>query len=356
MKWYQALIVIMAAGGLLLTCDNSEDDGPGVVQDLMLTHQMDWAHSSNPFESTARRGRFCWFTHREPVMRSELDPDSVVNPDDEIQYRQLECIFYPNATIDQGIVTVDPDSYGSMTQRVCQDSIGNWIEFMMRVDTLASSGWLTVDLGHFNEDCIANGLFDREDRIDDGLPVTPGEDIGLDGMRGRDVPWPIPMELANWVGPISLMVDQTGGFHDYQDLDHNGMRDANEPWSTDDFSRQPSSLEFELDPGINPNGGEGNSREADQMNPDTEDLNGNGSLDGGNAFYRYRIALDGEDLSHNPVIHDIDGSDWYWVHIYVYGSREVVGVPNVLHLTRLRMTLSGFTGPAALVFSAFRID
>lgn len=356
MKWCQAMRVAAAASALLLSCDDSDDSEPGVPQDRTLTYHADWVHSSTPLTGWNHRGLFDWYTVREVLLLSELDSSAVESPEDEVELRILECAFNPYAISGSGHVTVDPTSYGSMTQRVGVDTTVTSLEFMMHVRRMSDGGKLLLDFGVFSEDVLQNGILDTEDLNGDGWTVSEIEDVGLDRMRGPDVPWPIPIELAEWEGSDSVMVDHFGEFHDYQDLDFNGTRTVDEPWSQDDFTRAPYGY-TDWDRISKSHGWERNSQDTDQLYPDTEDLNRNWRLDLDEGFYRYEIPLDPVELLHPPTITEVDRSDWYRVRIDLYDSnRRLFGIPDPFQPMRLRMSLTDFRDPVALQFAAFRFQ
>ena len=349
--------------GLLSACDDGNNsNGEIVLQDTLLTGHMDWARSSLPFENATQRGRFHWFTLSDPILLSELDPVAFDAGAEETEYRVLQCLYDPWAVIDSvDVVQIDPDSYGSMTTR---NGVTNFltnfatqVEFLMLVDTLASQGALVLDMGQFSEDVIPNGFLDTEDFNYDGM-LTTFEDVGLDQMSGRDLDWPIPVEVANWTGTEEQMIVQLGDIYDFEDVDGDFSRGVNDPWSFDDYLRAPDDGGWSIRD-TNPHGTEGNSRDSDQIIPDTEDLNGNNTVDLDEGYYRYTMPLNPIALpagsQYTWAITAIPNSPWYRVRVNLLDShREVHGIPDSFRPVRMRISLTGFSGPVALRFTGFR--
>ncbi len=111
--------------------------------------------------------------------------------------------------------------------------------------------------------------------------LDEGEDTGLDGVVGPDPPQLFyPHEEATIENGIATP-------YDFWDLNRDLVKSQNEPWSYDNWSYNPQTKDYS-----HVNSTE-NSREGSAMiYPDTEDLNGNGVLDLGNAYSEYRLRLE----------------------------------------------------------------
>jgi hypothetical protein len=126
----------------------------------------------------------------------------------------------------------------------------------MKIETSSSDAVLNIDLGKISEEIIPNGRLDSEDQNANNL-LDEGEDTGLDGI--------LDIEEPSY---------QTG-------TDPN---DDNYSYSSNDFEKI--------------NGTEGNLVQIGKSKSyDTEDLNGNFSIDFTNDYFSYQIPLDKNKIS-----------------------------------------------------------
>jgi len=185
---------------------------------------------------------------------------------------------------------------------------------------------LHIDLGQISEDIIPNRKLNTEDVARNGIRnnlLDEGEDVGLDGMAGKDP-------------------------EDFWDLDGDGVQDPGEPTSWDDWEydyqkAHPanfSSYEFI-------NGTENNENDGTRM-PDTEDLNGNGDVDYFNDYFEYTISLNPDDpefqkyLAGNSL--DLEtGLDagWRLFRIPLNDFARKVGSPDLSLIESARLWLTG---------------
>jgi len=137
-------------------------------------------------------------------------------------------------------------------------------------------GRIHIDLGQISEDIIPNKKLDTEDRANNsgyrnGI-LDDGEDIGIDGMSDKDA-----RAIA------------AGG--DFWDINGNGVRDWGEPFSEDNWAYNPDQKDYQNIDYSRVNGTEGNANDFGGRRPDTEDMNGNGSVDLRNDYFEYSFSL-----------------------------------------------------------------
>ncbi|MBN2414805.1 cell surface protein SprA [bacterium] len=165
---------------------------------------------------------------------------------------------------------------------------------------------LHIELGQISEDIIPNGEWDTEDYKPDGgirdTNLEPDkEDTGLDHMFGDDP----PRLFYPHDGTAAAVLDTVGGvpvlratLYDFWDLDNDRVKDANEPWSYDDYTysdKNPYKLRYDVseeDDGGTINGYEDNKDDGSIRYPDSEDMNGNSSIDTRNNYFKYSVSLD----------------------------------------------------------------
>lgn len=196
---------------------------------------------------------------------------------------------FPSSTVQtQNILILNfaPDSSASTPQRSwagimqhldVQDTlftVRKHLDIMLQSDPI-TTGILHIDFGVISEDVIPNGLLDSEDKLRQGLRnglLDSDEDVGLDGMANND-----PRAQA------------AGG--DFWDLNDNGVKDAGEPFSDDDYAYNPQKSGANGIDYSHINGTENSKKSARGIKPDSEDLNGNGVLDLENNYFSFALHL-----------------------------------------------------------------
>ena len=222
------------------------------------------------------------------------------------------------------------------------------------------SGSLNLDLGQVSEDALPNSQRDTEDGNDD-YKLQESEDLGLDNMAGPDPPWPLPDSLFAWSGTRGELFQQFGaryGFSDssrtfdWWDLDGDGARDPAEPWSYDDYVRVETAGAV-IDKS---HGWEGNSQDSDQIYPDTEDRNGNLTLDTANNYFSYRVPLNPADPAFSDYVFENSETDWLFVRIPLRDARAVLeGNPQLSLVNGIRLWMTGFRSPVRVTLAELNI-
>lgn len=158
-----------------------------------------------------------------------------------------------------------------------------FIEIMVQGDV----GRLHVDLGTISEDIIPNGKKNLEDQdtLENGLYDGPEEDTGLDGVIKPDPPvfnFPRTEHVGKTIAEVPF---------DFWDVNDNGLKDADEPWSYDDYFYPAQSLSFITQGSGSINGTENNRNDEGGRITDTEDLDGNTLLDRRNDYFSFSFSL-----------------------------------------------------------------
>ncbi|HHS13895.1 MAG TPA: cell surface protein SprA [bacterium] len=254
-----------------------------------------WSMASQPLKdentphSLLARGHLIWYNPIEMVPIRDIWPnrETTTNYGGSNQVQVLTLEFTPNPTITKtreswgGIMRFLPTGYADQTD-------SRFLEIWVR----GTRGRLHVDLGQISEDVIPNGRLDTEDKATDteiqNNLLDIGEDTGLDGMMGDD-----PPSLFHPHEDAYVVYEQMDGRrvargipYDFWDLNGDGIKQPNEPWSYDDFKYQNRSNVYDQI-----NGTEGNINDGTQT-PDTEDLNGNGDVDLSNNYFEYSLSLE----------------------------------------------------------------
>ena len=222
------------------------------------------------FDVYKKRGRLLWWNPYEQVAIKEIWPNrDTHNPNTPQRVHVLGMNFTP---VKKTSLPNDPDyeedqSWNGIMRWLsagyADQSDSKFLEIWIKREK--GMGKLHIDLGQISEDVIPNGELDTEDIPLNGIRnnvLDPGEDKGIDQMVGQDP-------------------------EDWWDINKNGVRDEGEPTSYDDWEYSTGSYEYD-----HINGTEGNENDPAGRFPDTEDLNGNGSLDMRNDFFRYTFILE----------------------------------------------------------------
>jgi cell surface protein SprA len=163
------------------------------------------------------------------------------------------------------------------------------------------------------------------------------EDTGLDGMFGADPPmtfFPHQDASVDWSSPRP-----TGTPYDFLDLNRNGKKEPGEPWSYDDYKYSQSDYS-------QINGTENNQNDGITRYPNTEDINGNSSLDTNNDYYEFTFSLDktGSDTTYIGGKGGQHGGEyWYLYRIPLNKPSRVVGQPNWSRVEYIRLWMDGLT-------------
>jgi hypothetical protein len=363
--------------------DTGDNNGVAYVDDfesskqeipLSLSHTQ-WGLSSLPRqELLGLRGWMGWYNPQTKVSSREIWPNYSESNREGVsnEVRVLRLEYSPFLLASQAESGSDQTLTGEPLSRDLSWG-GVYYDFRNAYDDLTRkkfleltlkvegdrSGRLHLDLGVVSEDVIPNGSLDKEDQNSDNV-LQNDEDLGLDIRKGADPPWPLPDELFAWSGGAEDQIAQLGAYgvtnldniFDWWDLDGDGVRDPAEPWSMDNWLRAESAGQ----PVDKSHGSEGNSQDSDQYYPDSEDRNGNLSLDTQDNYSGFTIPLDPSHPDYDTYVSSIEGSEWIFVRIPLSDPAQVkVGTPRLDQVNGVRLWMTGFREPVTLTLAELNI-
>lgn len=247
-----------------------------------------------------------------------------------------------------------------------------WFQISDNINTYSytrHSGEMYIDLGAISEDILPNGFLNTERALSAGTEAdirdTPGtvhpkypniksftsstEDLGMDGLSNANE----KIELKTFLDAVTA-----SGIPDDEKT-----KIQNDP-SGDNFSYSNGTYDFS-----SYNGSEGNTQSstgtgnAERYVEDTEDMNGSGSLDKNNSYFRYKINLSADSLSDDVikagknflVSRSPDNlKKWYQVRIPLSEWKQKVGdIKDLSYTEYIRVFMTGFTSPVYLQFATF---
>lgn len=212
-----------------------------------------------------RRGRLIYYNPYEQVAIKEIWPNrDTHNPNTPQRVHVLSMDFTPSdRPNDQEYHKTE--SWGGVQRWLSSGYADQTDSKFLEIWVDGSGGRLHIDLGQISEDIIPNGKLNTEDIPDNGIRnnlLDAGEDVGIDGMAGADP-------------------------NDWWELTGDSTRQDGEPLSFDDWNYTTGGYDYSRI-----NGTEGNENDPGGRLPDTEDFNGNGSLDNINDFFRFSFSLE----------------------------------------------------------------
>jgi len=294
-----------------------------------------WHHASPPVDpaigpdDTSRvrnKGQFYWY-NRQPANTPVVDiwPNRYTGPYSQ-QASVLDLIFEPTV---RGIYNTNTDyenspplneTWGGMmrslsffTTNLNEENI-DYIEVTLNAEEFdPNTSKLYLDLGQISEDVIPNFDLNTEDGVTPNNPqqddvLNEGEDVGIDGLN------------------------------DDQERATYGLPNESDP-ARDDYSFDSyGSTNYQDYQRVN--GLEGNVGRESGPFPDTEDLNGNKSVDLDNSYFRYEINLD-PTAATNPQI--VGGGDnpkgWRQYRIPIRTGYTTVGNPSFANVQFARLVV-----------------
>ena len=193
-----------------------------------------------------------------------------------------------------------------------------------------------IELGQISEDIIPDNQLSTEDKKRFGFRndiLDEDEDTGIDGVAGTDPPWSsdqlfYPHETARIENGVATP-------YDFWDLNHDNVKQPDEPWSYDDWMYE--SGEEIQETFLKINGTENNKNAGIAIYPDTEDLNRNGDVDIRNDYFEFIFTL-GE----HPDTSFIAGgktnpAGWRLYRIPLDNPRNIVGSPDWSRIEYIRI-------------------
>jgi len=266
------------------------DDMESVLDSYPLgTGRVTWNPASEPYLSNMQKGSINWFNPNNVYAKDVYNPNTLSAKEKNEKVSVLAMKVFPPEISSPGI---NNPFWGGLMKYVGNQidfSEKQYIEVLVKVDSLATydtPAKLHFDIGDVSEDFYVDfggkGVLNTEDGKNGGDSngqLEYMEDIGLDG---------IPRKNSN---------GQINPGSDPEDM----------------FSANEVSHEY---PGIN--GTEGNGR------LDTEDMNGNGSLDNLEKLFRYTVTL--RDTTNSFYQSQYNG--WYLYRIPLKNNPNSIKLSN----------------------------
>ena len=310
----------------LITC---QKDSPYIPESYKLLPKSDipipyvfWHFASipvSPAKDLTARAEITWTSPYEQVPIQEIWPFIETSPEVQNRVHVLDINFIPNGNITSpdsswhGIMLYTPEEF-----RTQYDSFQQ-----VEVTIKGNQGIVHFDVGEISEDAIPNHQLDSEDLPVYGmrnLILDPGEDVGLDGMAGKDP--------ADW-----------------WDVNGNGTKDPDEPLSNDDFEFTAGGPIYSVMYKT-----EGNRK------LDTEDLDLNDKLDTLNCYYEYSINLDKSSADTMLIVSDQiladNSAGWCTYRLDLTQPSQIVGDPALFKPNFFRIWIDGLNSPALIRIAA----
>ncbi len=243
----------------------------------------------------------------------------------------LDWVFMPDTpgTYNYNPILSNPNKTWGGMMRLLSSTANNlvdqnieYIEFWVNVPQAPANSDFYIDLGRISEDVIPNNRLDTEDKNQNGV-IDQGEDVGIDGLTDEQ-------ERAKYGSAKS---DPSG----------------------DDFSFQ-TGLSHSVNDYFHINGTEGNAVLTDIGRiPDTEDLNGNGNLDGVNSYFRYKIPLDTNQATNPYIVATGGDKGWFLYRVPLKDFKTEVGSPTLTDVEYIRMFATNLNSEMHLRFAEFNL-
>lgn len=303
-----------------------------------------WTAASCPEDSMitladtrmAKRGDLNWYNPWEMVPIKTIWPNREVNANVPQSVNVLDVKFDPTTALDKSDLKSNWAGFmRALSAGYANQSESKFIEIWLYSNR--QDGKVHIDLGHISEDVIPNyssnfenyrPALDTEDKeisgIRNGL-LDADEDVGLDGMAGSA---------------------------DYYDLNRDGEQQPEyEPFSEDNWEYQERSSDYSRI-----NGTENNANDTGGRYPDTEDINGNGSLDTRNEYFEYTLDLNSAiDAETKQYIQGGEPTGWRLYRIPLADYDRRIGEPSLDLVEYVRIWIDGVEEPIWVRFAEINI-
>lgn len=292
-------------------------EGSNLIDSYSMSRRS-WKLSSEPDGETLQPeegGDLIWYNLPQgSVTDRDLNPN--VTPEQDRPRTVLTLDFTPDR------VLFPEDSWRSIVQSISNSGLNFSEKKFLNVWLLGTGGDIWFDLGTVSEDAVrfdndgnvvspipGNPTLDTEDLNRDGK-LDANEDVGVDGVEGED------------------------GFGIPGD-------DGNDDFRFNDNDRLSGNYSMI-------NGTEGNTF------LDTEDLNGNNTLETDEKVFRYKIDLDNPDPSR--IISENPATGWRLFQIPIASPDDEFGNPDLRRIKHLRVLLTGFSADSQVMIGAIEVE
>ena len=338
------------------------DDFEGSKRQVSLgVLQINWTPASPPSKADSasalltRQGRLFWYNPLSQVFIKEIWPKREVTTSfggtDRIQVLTLD--FTPNNNLQ------DPRlSWGGIQRALSAGYADQTDSRFLEVWVQGDQGRLNVDLGRISEDVIPNQQLNTEDKLRGGIRegiLNEDEDTGLDGMFGKDPEFdpqnPLTFFHAHEPAQIQMKDGKPYGEpYDFWDINGDGIKQENEPWSYDDWEYTTGGAYNRI------NGTENNRTSGRTIYPDEEDLNGNGNVDLNNDYFEFRFSL---DKTTPDTVFIAGGKEnvngWRLYRIPLDRPSKVVGTPDWSRIEFVRVWVDSLDQNAKLTIAEINL-
>jgi cell surface protein SprA len=281
----------------------------------------------------ARRGKLLWYNPFRGELTLNIYPGRTQEQIDagNATTQVMAMVFDPTKTVEN----IGPDlskSWGGIMRALSPGFFDQTESKFIEIWFKGTRGRLHLDLGRISEDAVPNRKLNTEDTnggVRNGVLDNDAEDIGLDGLPGKD--------------PA-----------DFWDLNGDGQRNWGEPVSNDDwFYRFENERDRYTAAEGTVNGTEKSKNDGNEsggaIRPDTEDINGNGDVDLDNAYFSYSFDL---DLASPDTVYFEGGTRNGWKLYRIPLARaDTVGNPTLSRLEFVRLWMDGFTSRDSIMIA-----
>lgn len=295
-----------------------------------------WTQASQPADGVHdyrnMLNNWIWYNPVTQVPIRDIYPNREVNANVPNRVDVLNLRFFRDTEEPEA----DPKRWGGVMRALSpgffDQSQTKFIEIMVWGD----HGRLHLDLGTISEDVIPNKSFDTEDEKTlagrNGI-LDPGEDVGIDGVPLPDPPT-LNFPRTNFAGEPAEQVP-----YDFWDVNRDGIKDADEPWSYDNWFYPELSIQYITEGTGSINGSENSANDQGGRVPDTEDINGNGIVDLNNQYFSFSVSLDksSEDASLIEGGNPEKGWFLYRIPFNELSADTVIGHPSVTQIEYARL-------------------
>ncbi|MFQ5864419.1 MAG: cell surface protein SprA [bacterium] len=292
-----------------------------------------WTQASAPADSIhdfTNMSNYIWYNPFGQVPVKEIYPKREVNPNVPNRVHVLTFRLYPQ----------DENSWGGIMRALSpgffDQTQTKFIEIMVQLRG-NTSGRFHIDLGQISEDVIPDRELSTEDKrvngIRDGI-LDDDEDVGIDGFAKPDPPT-LNFSRIDFAGRRIEDVP-----YDFWDIDGDTTKDADEPWSYDDWFYTESDPYTYVQESGSIIGTENNQNDEGGRIPDTEDINGNGSLDRNNSYFHYSFAL---RKDHPLIVGGNPDRDWFLFRIPIEDTTSTEGRPSLTQIEFVRIWVDSVT-------------
>ncbi len=338
---------VLPTPNTLNSADTGDNRGVAYVDDFEAAKKTtnlgilknNWQFGSQPRDGVHsfrnRLNNFVWYNPANLVPITDIFPNREVN----VGRTETGTHVLTLDLFDPGEAERDTSRWAGIMRALSpglfDQSQTKFIEIMVQGDL----GRVHMDFGSISEDVIPND-FNTEDILRAGTRngvLDPGEDVGLDGVAKPDPP------VFNHPRRIPIGQDSSAAAvqFDFWDVNRDGFKNHDEPWSYDDWFYPELSDRYATAGTGTINGTEGSENDQGGRIPDTEDINGNGIVDRADQYFSYSFSL---ALTHPDTALIVGGNpdinpSWklYRIPFSTEAADTIIGNPTTSQIEYVRI-------------------